>query len=166
MIEFETRSYVLRYYKKMPRSFVGDYDYGDIRYPSGYNNKIEIYEKIMNITPMVSIMLNDDTVSDIKNAIREVCDNIGVDNNDCNVIKYNHITITTPQYMNCNNIMYITVVKLSEEENIRLSSDILLSFIFQNESMETETFSIPLNQQETEGIYNVLDDPYDIAFDN
>lgn len=162
MSELELRSYNIKYFKEIPRSTIADYDYGGMRYPSGYNNHIEIYDKFITVSPIMSIVVPDDVICSIKQAICETCDNIHIDNNDAGATSYHHITIQVPQDINLNRSLFITVTKLNEDDMI-LDGDIMISFVFQNTLLLTESLSIVLNQYEAESIYDMLNDPFDTA---
>lgn len=162
MNELELRNYNIKYFKEIPRSTITDYDYGGIRYPSSYNNHIEIYDKFITVSPIMSIMVPDDVICSMKQAICETCDNIHVDNNDAGASSYRHITIQAPQDVNLNRSLFITITKLNEDGGT-FDGGIMISFIFQNILLLTESLSIVLNQYEAESIYDMLNDPFDTA---
>ncbi len=93
-------NYYAEIYKKEPASALTDYDY-DIgrRFVSTYFNHFDIRDKITNIL-LMEIIVPDEIITDIRYALMELCDNLGVDNND--LFGYQSITIQIPAYVKCN----------------------------------------------------------------
>lgn len=90
-------NYYAEIYKKEPSSALTDYDY-DIgrRFVSTYFNHFDIRDKITNIL-LIEMVVPDDTITDIRYALMELSDNLGVDNND--TWGYQSITIQLPAYI-------------------------------------------------------------------
>lgn len=157
MDEIELSTFKIQYSKRLPRATILDFDYGvGERFPITYNNTIKIIDKITGIEA-VSVTVSDDTIRDIVCALAQVSDNIYLDNSNEEMRCYSHITIlASPCYRyNYNCALFINVSK-----DINNSSGIILSFIFQNELMETDTFSLPLTDMQTQELYFLLDDTY------
>lgn len=150
-MEFRLGNYTADIYRTEPISTIGDYDYDfNRRFISSYFNHLDIYDPIVK-NKLIELVFPDDTVQDIRYAILELCDNLGIDNND--IGKYQSITIQLPM----NRIFQIGNINFSRLDNGNISMNI--SFM-KTQYNSPFGINIELTEQDVSELYTALDMVY------
>lgn len=97
-MEIMIQDYLFEYSYDEPKSNVFDYDYLDgNRFPITHINHLVIKDRITQMI-LLKIDFQDQFLDGICSAIMQMCDNLGIDNNDANAKRWSLITINIQQY--------------------------------------------------------------------
>ena len=110
-MEIIIQDYLFEYSSDEPRAIMFDYDYLDgNRFPITHINHLVIKDRITQMI-LLRIDFQDQFLDDICSAIMQMCDNLGIDNNDANAKRWSVITINIQQYPFANLLATIQFVR-------------------------------------------------------